>query len=54
MDELEESLSARVKMLEVLVEHLIEEARINNRIAIVAVAVMAAGKEILTVMKNVV
>jgi len=34
-----------------LVAHLISEARINNRIAIVAVCVMAAGKEILSVIK---
>lgn len=44
-----ETLTKRVEMLEVLVEHLIAEARINNRIAIAGIAVIAAGKEILAV-----
>lgn len=45
------NLAARVSQLENLVNHLIEEARVNNRIAIIAVCVMAAGKEILMVFK---
>lgn len=46
-----EQLTARVAHLKNLVEHLISEARTNNRIAIVAIYVIAGGKEVISFLK---
>lgn len=51
MSEHESDLSIRFKAIETALNSLLIEAKTNHRIIIVALAIMAAGKEILTIIK---
>ena len=44
-------MAIKVTGLEKLVDHLIQETRFNNRLTILAVCIIAAGKEILQAFK---
>ena len=46
-----EQLEVRIRQLEVIVNNLIAETKFNNRLAVITICVMAAGKEILAVIK---
>jgi hypothetical protein len=51
MSEKTDDLDVRFKAVETNLQHLLDESKTNNRIIIFALAVMAAGKEILQVFK---
>lgn len=48
-----ENLLQRIDHLEKVVLLLIDEARINNRLAIIGLILLAGGKEIVGLIKNV-